>query len=55
MEGGDLWLQVLSGTFLAVGICMLGYCLRRTRKQPTMKSSPSMEELNGVVTEDPST
>jgi hypothetical protein len=33
---------------------VLGYCIRKTKKQPTMKASPSMEELNAVVTEDPS-
>lgn len=53
MEDANLALQILAGTFLSVGICMLGYCIRKTRK-PVMKQSPSMEDLNAVVAEDPS-
>lgn len=53
MEEANLTLQVLVGSFMSVAIVVLGYCICKTRK-PTMKSSPSMEELNGVVSEDPS-
>jgi len=54
MEDANIVLQVLAGTFLTAGICVLGYCIRKTKRQPAMKASPSMEELNSVVTEDPS-
>lgn len=53
MEDANIALQVFAGTFLTAGICLLGYCIRKTKKQPTMKASPSMEELNAVVAEDP--
>ena len=52
MEDANLALQVLAGTFLTFGMCMLGYCIRKSRT-PMMKQSPSMEDLNSVTTEDP--
>lgn len=54
MDDVDISLQVLTGTFLSIGICVLGFYFRKIRNQPTMKASPSMEDLNSVVTEDPS-
>jgi hypothetical protein len=54
MVDADILLQAFAGTFLTAAVCMIGYCIRKTKKQPGMKSSPSMEELNGVVAEDPS-
>jgi len=47
MDDVDIFLQVLAGTFLSIGICMLGYCIRKTRK-PMMKQSSSMEDLTGM-------
>lgn len=59
MEDGDIALQVCAGIslFLAAAVVTIA-CARNRCKQdklPSMKQSPSMEELNTIGLEDPST
>lgn len=56
MEDSDIALQVCAGvSFFIVGAITVVACVKnwRAKKEPTMKQSPSMEELTSIGLEDP--
>lgn len=58
MDNGDLALQIGAGIslFIAATIVIVGCVRNRCSSKPVgLKQSPSMEELNSVAIEDPST
>jgi hypothetical protein len=58
MSDSDLVLEIFAGIALFIaGAVSIGFCVKNSckKKSPTLKQSPSMEELTNVVIEDPST
>lgn len=58
MDDSDLILQICAGISLFVAASIVvGSCIRYKlfKKEATLKQSPSMEELNNINLEDPST
>ncbi len=58
MADNDVILEIFAGIALFIaGAVSLGFCVKNSckRKPPTLKQSPSMEDLNSVSIEDPST
>ena len=56
MSDGDLILQIGAGvSFFIVGAITVVACVKnwRAKKEPTLKQSPSMEELTSIGLEDP--
>lgn len=56
MSDSDLILQIGAGvSFFIVGAITVVACVKnwRSKKEPTMKQSPSMEELTSIGLEDP--
>lgn len=56
MSDSDLILQIGAGvSFFIVGAITVVACVKnwRAKKEPTMKQSPSMEELTSIGLEDP--